>query len=405
MKILFLTNLLPYPLDNGGKIKTYSTIQSLAEAGCEIDLVCFTEDGSDKKHESVLLKSCSSVYQIYHRITTALHKEYMIKIGFRSLASRYSFGLLKYVSKEMYALLNKLSTINQYDCIFFDHLQMYVYGEQVKRLWPNARYIIDEHNCEFVIMQRNAEKSSNILKKFFLKLEAYKLRKFESNSLQKVDKVIVLSEEDEKVLKKITKGRVCTNIIPIGVQMPNVKVHHSYANLNEVKMLFIGTLSWAPNHDGLLWFLENVMPRMYLDYGKFKLYIVGKNPSEDLIRYAKTYSNVEITGYVDSVVPYYQECDFMIVPLFVGSGQRVKIIEGFSYGMPIISTSIGAEGLMYKVGENILIADSVDAFLEECQRMRNGSLRRRLSENAFTAFKKNYSIDAVKEKIVDVVLK
>ena len=171
MKILFLTNLLPYPLDNGGKIKSYTTINALATAGNQIDLVCFTEQQNiDNKNQDEMLKFCNVVKQVYLRLTTAENRNYMIKIAAKSLLSTYSFGVLKYCSKEMKLILIELCSNNDYDCIYFDHLQMCVYKKMISQLLPNAKCILDEHNCEALIMSRNAMMSSNFIKKLFLKI-------------------------------------------------------------------------------------------------------------------------------------------------------------------------------------------------------------------------------------------
>lgn len=404
MKILLLTNLLPYPLDNGGKIKTYTTIKALADAGHSIDLVCFTEDEEiDKALETELQNECDEIYQVFRKLTTALNKKYMSGVAIKSLLSNYSFGLLKYISKDMKKLLYCLSQNKKYDCVYFDHLQMFVYEKIVKLYWPEAEIILDEHNCEYMIMQRNAEQCSNILKKIFLQLEAVKLKVFESEALKKANKVIVLSPEDDAMLKGIASETISTSIIPIGMRTPESEIERSFHDLDIINILFVGTLSWSPNNDGLIWYLENVIPKMEECYGNYKLYIVGKNPGNELKRIADRFSNIEITGYVDSVIPYYEKCDFMIVPLFVGSGQRVKIIEGFSFGMPVISTSIGAEGLDCTDGENILIADDADTFMEKSILMKKGSLRKKLSENARNTFQINYSMTAVSGRIQDAL--
>lgn len=404
MKILFLTNLLPYPLDNGGKIKTYTTLKSLKSEDNEIDLVCFTENEDDaKKNEKEICNICSSVRQIPLKLTTSVNKGYMIGVALRSLVSKYSFGLLKYITPAFMQYLNKLKDTKDYDCVYFDHLQMCVYYDQTKLLWPKAKYILDEHNCEFLIMQRNASNSSNILKKMFLLMETAKLRKFESMYLSKFDEVIVLSKEDDTLLKKIAHSSVKSTIIPIGMHTPAVTKVVNNDDIDSVNILFLGTLSWAPNNDGILWFVENVVPKLQQKNIDFKLTIVGKNPGEQLKSAAERLDSVEVVGYVESVNPYYESCDFMIVPLFVGSGQRVKIIEGFSFGMPIISTSIGAEGLQYSDGENILIANTVDTFIEKILMMKKGKVRHKLSVNAKTIFSENYSLEAVKKKICNVI--
>lgn len=398
MKILFLTNLLPYPLDNGGKIKTYTTIDTLANAGHQIHLVCFTEQNKiDIKSQSKMLKLCARVEQIYQKLTTAENKKYMMLQAAKSLFSKYSFGLFKYRSKEMEQKLSELCCENRYDCIYFDHLQMCVYRDLLLKLCPGAKFILDEHNCEAIIMSRNSEVSSNLIKKAFLKLESLKLGTFESVMLKEMDANIVLSKEDYSELKQQCGKDFDHMIIPIGVQDRRRKKERVADG--KLNVLFLGTLTWEPNNQGLIWFLSNVMPLLLKEKFEFKLYIVGKNPSAQVKTFAKQYDNIIITGYVESVDEYYDKCDCMIVPLFIGSGQRVKLIEGFSKGMPAVSTSIGAEGLEIRDGNNLLIADTADSFKQALLRLKDKELRSSIANNARRTYEENYSSDAISKKL------
>lgn len=402
MRILFLTNLLPYPLDNGGKIKTYTTIRSLTNLGNEVDLICFTEQKEiNIENQNKLLELCGTVEQVYLKLTTAENKKYMMKLAARSLFSRYSFGLYKYCSKKMEERLQKICLRKKYDCVYFDHLQMCVYEKQLKKLLPDARFILDEHNCEALIMLRNANMSSNFLKKIFLKIESKKLGNFESIMLRKMDTIIVLSKEDYNGLKQQCGKDFKHAIIPIGVQDHGRK--RKRISDGKMNILFLGTLTWEPNNQGLIWFLNNVMPILDKESFQFTLYIVGKNPSKEVRKLAEQYSNIVITGYVESVDEYYDLCDCMIVPLFIGSGQRVKLIEGFSKGMPSVSTSIGAEGLDVRDKDNILLADTCDSFAEAIIRLQDNKLRMALGNSARETYENNYSSDAIAQKLSSVI--
>ena len=404
MKILFLTNLLPYPLDNGGKIKTYTTLKALKRAEHSIDLLCFYETEDALRYEDDLADICDRIYQVPLRLTTALNQSYMMLKAVQSIFSSYPFSIYKYLSYNFINLLNDLKEKYEYDYVYFDHLPMFVFYNHVKANWKKAKIILDEHNCEYIIMERNYIEAKSILKRKFLKLEICKIKKFEKKALEKADQIVVLSEKDKMDLESLTNKKIDTVIIPIGMITPNLTVKPKEFFLNKLNILFVGTLSWAPNNDGLLWFVENVLPQISEICGDFELYIVGKNPGDKLSRICEKYKNVHVTGYVDSVEPYYEICDFMIAPLFVGSGQRVKIIEGFSYGMPIISTSIGAEGLDYKDGENILIADDVTSFLMQINKIKDYSVRKKLNINSKRTFEQLYSLNAVEKRIGNLIV-
>lgn len=400
MRILFLTNLLPYPLDNGGKIKTYTTLNAFARAGYEVDVLCFKEKkASMNSEEAELRKICNSVYQIYLPLTTADHLKYMIGIAAKSLFSRYPFSIYKYQSKRMKSELKKKEHI-KYDVIYFDHLPMCIFLNYAHTLWPNAKLILDEHNCETIIVKRKAADSNNVIKKLFLKIEALKLKSFEKNSILKATKTIVLSSTDYKSLKKVTESEFNHAVIPIGVPDRGFKKE---TNNKDLKVLFIGTLTWEPNNAGLIWFLKEVMPIIERKKINLHLYIVGKNPSEEVKKLSEQYiEKITVTGYVDSVDEYYDMCDVTIVPLFIGSGQRVKLIEAFSKGMPAVSTSVGAEGLEYNE-ESIIIANKKEEFVDAIEYMQDKDVRKKIGANSRNIYDMLYSPSTVSELIVRAI--
>ena len=398
MKILFLTNLLPYPLDNGGKIKSYTTLKAFFQAGYNVDLLCFKETNIPMiKEEKELLKNCNSISQVYLPLTTANHKKYMMGIAAVSLFSKLPFSIYKYQSDEMQQKLVSKKNIS-YDIIYFDHLPMCVYSDLVRNLWPDARIILDEHNCEAIIARRKAKEVGNVFKKLFLKLESYKLGEFEANSIRSVNKTIVLSKNDYNSLRKLTKNDFNYSIIPIGVPDRGLKKKKDDNILN---ILFIGTLTWEPNNIGLIWFLKEVVPILESENLNYHFYIVGKNPSLEIEKLSEKYKEkITITGYVDSIDEYYDKCDCTIGPLFIGSGQRVKLIEAFSKGMPAISTTIGAEGLEYTDGKSILIADNSEMFADKIVSMKNVEFRDSIGERCRKVYEQFYSQKVISKLII-----
>lgn len=404
MKILFLTNLMPYPLDNGGKIKTYSTLTILHEAGHSIDLVCFTEN-KDKKEQipSEIKKICNDVVQIYLKLTTAENIKYMLAMALKSLCSKYSFGVYKYISSDMRDALRDLSKKNPngYDYVYYDHLQLGVYKDYVDKNIPHTKAILDEHNCETLIVERNADMTRSFLKRVFLKIEAYKLKRFEKEMLLCMDTCIVLSHADYNSLKHLCGREFTHSIIPIAV--PDNRFARNEIITDGINILFLGTLTWEPNNQGIIWFMKNVVPLLEEKKINYTLYIVGKNPSYEVRQIAENNGNVIVTGYVESVEEYYNKCHCMVVPLFFGSGQRVKIIEAFSRGMPVVSTTIGAEGLTCRDKVNIDIADDEKMFCESIFRMFDDEVRERLSRNGRLLYDNEYSVAAIKKKMLEIL--
>lgn len=402
MNILFIANLVPFPLDGGGKIKTFTSIKALAKEHT-IDLVCFYEKENIDDAKKALGEYCRNIIMLPIRVTTSENKKYIARKALECLFTTRSLSIHKYYQDDMKCAIISLIRKNIYDVAYFNILQMYSYKKIIKKNQPRIKTVLDTQNCEALIFKRNADTCHSIIKKAYLQLESYKLGRFESKAVQDADELILLSKEDKHQLETMAGTELKATIIPIGVDDPKWKKEIRDIN-DEFRILFLGTLTWAPNNDGMIWFMEKVMPRLVKEKFRIKLYIVGKNPSEKLKALAREYGDkVIITGYVESVEDYYKLCDFTIVPLFFGSGQRVKIIEGFAHGMPIISTKIGAEGLYYKHGENIMIADDSDGFLKAIYSMDSKELRLTLSNNSRQTYLSYYSPEAIETQLNKVI--
>lgn len=392
MRILFLTNLLPYPLDNGGKIKTFSTLKALSIMGNSVDLLCFSENSENDSGNVQKLKNiCNDVQFIEHKLTTKSNIKYMMAVAFKSLFSKYPFGIYKYESKQMRDVIAKKIKENDYDIIYFDHLQMYKYFNSFDR--KNVKFVLDQHNSESEIVYRTYQNSNNFLKKIFLNIEYNKIRKFEKKALSDVDKIYALSENDVESMKRLNVNLRNFSVIPIGV-IDNGIINKKEDKNKKLTLMFIGTLTWNPNNQGILWFVRNVIPKLNESGIEYDLYIVGKNPSEELKELCESYNNIFVAGYVDDVDEMYVKSDVMVVPLFVGSGQRVKIIESFSKGIPVISTSIGAEGLDCITDYNVVIADTDIEFVDSLRKMSDETFRKKIASNARKTFEEKYSLEA-----------
>ena len=383
---------MPYPLDNGGKIKTFSTLKALSIMGNSVDLLCFSENSENDSGNVQKLKNiCNDVQFIEHKLTTKSNIKYMMAVAFKSLFSKYPFGIYKYESKQMRDVIAKKIKENDYDIIYFDHLQMYKYFNSFDR--KNVKFVLDQHNSESEIVYRTYQNSNNFLKKIFLNIEYNKIRKVEKKALSDVDKIYALSENDVESMKHLNVNLKNFSVIPIGV-IDNGIINKKEDKNKKLTLMFIGTLTWNPNNQGILWFVRNVIPKLNESGIEYDLYIVGKNPSDELKELCESYNNIFVTGYVNDVDEMYVKSDVMVVPLFVGSGQRVKIIESFSKGIPVISTSIGAEGLDCITDYNVVIADTDIEFVDSLRKMSDETFRKKIASNARKTFEEKYSLEA-----------
>lgn len=400
MKILFITNLIPYPIDSGGKIKTYNTLKILSKNN-DIDLMCFYENNGELKGKKHLYKLCKDIYCVKKPITTRKNIKYMLLMAIRNIFNEMPLVAYKYMDKKFLEKMNQNIKEKNYDVIYIDHLQLGGYIEKLDI--KNKTLILDEHNAECTIILRKYKQTKNIIKKAYFKYEYIRLKNFESKIINRVDRVIVLSEEDKTTLKSISNVNEKKFIkIPIPIENDYIK-NNGLKIKNHYNILFLGTLSWFPNVQGVEWFVEKVVPLLNEKNFKYNLYIVGKNPSEKLKNTAKKNGNIIVTGFVNDVNEYIEKCDFMIVPLFIGSGMRVKILEAMSKNIPVISTTIGCEGIEVKHEESILIADNEYEFVEAINKMKNKDLYNKIRINARNIFEVKYSIQALENMYAKVI--
>lgn len=388
-KLLFLTTELPYPLDNGGKIRTYNMIKGLSSE-YQIDVICFSEINNNENSINALKKICSDVYVFDKLYTNSKSKINLMKNIIFAMIKKSPFIINKFADNRYTNIVKKLLTENKYDLVIADHLQVaqFLSDEYL------GKAVLSQHNCEYLILKRMAEESSNFIKKKYIEFEAKKLEKYEKMICSKFKKVILLSNEDkEKLVSKEYDGNN-SFILPISVSTEFKKTN---INKSKKNILFLGTMSWMPNEQGISWFLKNVWGSIK-DEG-YKLYIVGKNPSDRIKQFES--DNVIITGYVDDINEYIDLCDISVVPLFIGGGMRVKILESMAKRIPIISTTIGAEGIEVEDGKDILIANTEEEFIEKINNINNEHLYNEIIKNADRLIGDKYSIEAINKKLIN----
>lgn len=402
MNILFLTNLIPYPLDNGGKIKTFNMLKMLSSMN-NIDLFSFYEEEKDKENIKPLEDLCNNIAVVKKPLTTSKNMSYMKKMAIKTIFTPLPMVAYKFKDEEMYTLLEESIKKNKYDLVYIDHLQLAVYESLFQKY--NLTFYLDQHNCESQIIKRQVDKEQNFAKKVFLSYEYFKLKKFEETMLKKAEKVVVLSQEDKEVMtKNVNVNMDKFVVIPIPVES-NYKKDIKCNIKEEIKLIFLGTLSWYPNSQGLEWFLDKVIPLLEEKGVKYSFYIVGKDPGKEIISKCANNSKIVVTGYVDDINEYIEKCDVMVVPIFIGSGMRVKILEALAKAIPVISTEVGAEGIEVKNEESILISNNEQEFCENILKLKNEQLYKLLQQNGLRLFQEKYSYQAIENLIREKLFK
>lgn len=379
MRILFLTQVLPYPLDAGPKTRAYYVLRYLAQQH-EVTLVSFVRATDTPAALEHLRQYCAAVH------TIPILRSRVKDVGFlmESLVTGQPFIIVRDRVDAMQKLLSDLVKAGEqrFDAVHADQLWMAPYAQfvQSRRSAPPVRAILDQHNAVYMIFQRLAESERNPVKRALAQLEARKLAAYERRVCAEFDRVAWVTQEDYDF---VAQGATTTvrndGVIPICVDTASTAPIKR--NPGGRRVTFLGGLHYPPNAQGLCWFAEHIFPRILADCPDAVLTAIGKQPPAALTTYGIPAANLEVTGYVDDPHPYLVDTSVFIVPLLAGGGMRVKILDAWRWGLPMVSTTVGAEGIRYRDGESILIADAPEAFAAQViLLLKDSDLNRRVGE-------------------------
>lgn len=356
MKVLQICNKPPFPPVDGGCVAMNAITSGLLANGHYVKVLAV----STHKHP-FLNKQISEAYLKKTSIEIVFIDTSLSLIkGFKNLFSKSSYNIERFYSKTFEAKLQQILANEKYDVVQFESIFVAPYLDTVKR-FSNAKTVLRAHNVEHLIWQRMAKQTSNPLKKWYLRFLAKRMKEYEINVLNNFDGIATITTEDKKIFfdnNILTKS----DVIPLGIDSSQYKP----ANLSDVEypsLFHLGSMDWMPNEEGIKWFLEKVWIDIHTAFPQLKLYLAGRNMPKWL--HTLQMPNVIISGEVDNAKDFMRKKAVMIVPLLSGGGMRVKIIEGMALGKAIISTTIGAEGIDAKDGENILFADTKEQFVQQ----------------------------------------
>jgi len=352
MRILQLCKKFPYPLKDGESIAVTYLSRALVNLGCEVTLLSMN---TSKHHFDV--KDIPAEYNHYKEIhTVEVDNRVKPHKAFLNLFSHKSYHITRFVSEEYRKYLISLLQNNDYDIVQLETLYLTPYIDVIKEN-SNALVTMRSHNIEFEIWERIVKNTNFIPKKLYLNHLTKKLKKYELDKLNDYDYLVAISDRDLSKFKKLgyKNGAMST---PIGLQLDNY--NQVGKQQSKVSICFIGALDWIPNFEGLTWFLESVWPIVIDHKPDVNFHIAGRNTPESLL--SLSMNNVHVHGEIDDAVEFIAEHDIMVVPLFSGSGMRVKILEGMALGRAIVSTTLGKEGIGARDGHEIVVADNANEF-------------------------------------------
>jgi polysaccharide biosynthesis protein PslH len=366
MKILQLTPRVPFPLTDGGALGIFHITRELSALGHEIHMVALSRSGIEETVE--LEKFC--------KVTVVRADTQTTKFGALSaLFSADPYTTRKYWHQDVASRILEIATAGKFDLVHVDHLHMVQYGQLIREKL-GIPVALREHNFETTIVQRFYENQRNPLLKAYGYIEYKKLARFEGRAGGEVDLNVMITDEDEKRLLEINPTAQ-TIVMGAGVDTDYFRPASADSGdeaSGDLTILSVASMDWLPNVDAVIWFCDEVMPRVIKSHPLAVLQIVGRGVP-DSVR-AKASDSVKILGFVDDVRESIERASVMIVPLRIGGGMRLKILNAMAMAKAIVSTPVGCEGIAVEDGVNIAVAESADEFADRVNELLSDSSRR-----------------------------
>jgi len=392
IKILQIVNRVPWPLKDGGALGYYNYIKGYHDAGCDVTVAAL----NTSKHFVNSNELPDELKNLADWRFSYIDNKVKPLDAFINLFSNKSYNIERFVSDDFKKQLNELLHEKQFDVIVFESLFVAPYIDVVTNN-SNALLVLRQHNVEHKIWETLAQEEPNPIKKIYLNLLASRLKKFETTQLNKFDALTTVTQNDANYFKQMGCNQPVFSS-PTGIDISRLKVDDSTLEIPSV--FHIGSMEWMPNQQAVMWFIKNVWNRILVKYPSLKLVIAGRGMTDSFKQ--QNFQNVEMKGEVDDAVKFIQSKQIMIVPLFAGSGIRVKILEGMAMGKAIVSTSLGAQGIEAENGKHLLIANTAEEFTEAIfSLVSNAKFADELGRNARKLVESTYD----NTKVIDRLLK
>ena len=393
MKILWVKAGKLLPVDTGGKIRSFNLLREL-DARSRVTLLSYYGGERDVDYERQLVRAFPDAVPVHTGAPdgsgAASAFDYAAKV-----LRRAPYAVSKFTSPQVSRLVAHWDLSGRFDVLVCDFLS-------ASMNFPSRLHtpsVLFQHNVESMLWRRQAAAERHVLKRLVYRLEAAKMERYERAAVGRFAHVLAVSDADRAAMAGMTAASRIS-VVPTGVDTKAFKPAVRNSSPEPV-VLFLGSMDWEPNIDGVHYFVDAIWPRIRAAVPGAKFQVVGRNPGLPVRRLAS--ESIEIVGTVPSVMEYLHGAAALVVPLRVGGGTRLKIYEAMAAAKAVVSTTIGAEGLDVTNGRDIVLADTADQFATAVTRvLQDAPERRRLEDQALTTASR-YDWSAVAEELESIL--
>jgi glycosyltransferase involved in cell wall biosynthesis len=384
LKILWVCPFFLHPTDRGAQIRTLGMLKELHKRH-EIHFAALNDPRNLEGPQRS--KEYSSRHIAVEHSAPGRRSFGIVPQLVSSVWKAMPMAVSRYASTSLKQKIDALIAAERYDSIVCDFLAA------APNLRDLRQCVLFQHNVETTIWQRHVEQTHSLPRKLFFQMQARKMEAYEKGVCRIAKHVIAVSDLDAMRMKHMF-GIVTVTSVPTGVDVDYFARRGTAPQVADI--VFCGSMDWLPNVDAVEYFLSEVLPLIRDRLPGATFTIAGRSPDVRVLKAVRGLSGVCVTGKVEDMRPYLWGAKISIVPIRIGGGTRLKIYECMAAGVPVVSTTVGAEGLLYRDGEDIVMADDPRGFAAACVRLlSDDAARRTIAQNALGRARSEFSWEAV----------
>jgi len=349
MQLLIITHKAVFPVDDGHSFAMAQGILGLCACGAKVHVLAMNTHKHQKPTELQHNPYPGNLTYETHSVNTTPG----VLSALLNLCSAESYFVSRFRHIVFQNAIIARLKLQHFDIIQFEGIFPALYINIVKPL-SKALCIIRTHNIEFQIWEERQQWLTNSIKSWYFKLQTARLKRYEIHQLQKADAWVPISKEDAAALKRLIKTDTPLHVAPTGIEIKHRKKQQAYKDL-----LFVGSLDWEPNRMGLNWFFLKIWPLLCQTHPAIQITLIGRGAQN----YAKGILQCTAVDFVPDLNPYYETHQVVIIPILHGGGMRIKLLEAMAFGMPVVTTTKGNQGLHALAGQHVCVADTESDFL------------------------------------------